>query len=86
MNGRLATKPLANYKSDAGFLLPVASRQGILFKSRERDNKQALTWVAPRESPLVPTDGGDFNLRYSIIEFRFSIVQYRISIGDLYVT
>jgi len=39
-------------KSDAGFYLPVASPTGIFVS-------MALTWVAPRESPLVPTDGGD---------------------------
>src|SRR6185503_3403715 len=30
---RIETIQLANYKSDAGFFLPVASRQGILFKA-----------------------------------------------------
>src|SRR5688572_22316592 len=40
-------------KSEAG-PIPVASSQGFFIS--------AATWVVPRESPLVPTDGGDFNL------------------------
>jgi len=50
---RIETIQLANYKSDAGF-------SSLLPHDREFCLKQALTWVAPRESPLVPTDGGDF--------------------------
>lgn len=42
-------------KSDAGF-------SSLLHHDREICLRQALTWVAPRESPLVPMDGGDFVL------------------------
>src|SRR5688500_3998341 len=38
-------------KSDAGF-------PPLLHHNRDFCLEHALTWVAPRESPLVPTDGG----------------------------
>ena len=40
-------------KSDAGFFPCCITGKFLLIK-------QCVTWVAPRESPLVPMDGGDF--------------------------